>query len=163
MKRSCRQTTSIPNFNHQDLSYASAADTRQEADMPNGAYINCMAYQTAINISDLFTTASSPIWFKLAIKRKTSDRRWLPRNNPASICFYKSIAGRYRPVSYPDVPITARYRFIKNAYWESAPSAPRPPHYENTPIQIYWKFYHKKKHENFQIKILIFFIFLLKT
>ena len=34
-------------------------------------------------------------------------------------------------------------------------------HYENTPIQIYWKFYHKNN-ENFQIKILIFFIFLLK-
>ena len=34
---------------------------------------------------------------------------------PASI-LYKSIAGRYRPVSYPDGPITARYRFIKNAY-----------------------------------------------
>ena len=30
---------------------------------------------------------------------------------------YKSIAGRYRPVSYPDGPITARYRFIKNASW----------------------------------------------
>ena len=37
--------------------------------------------------------------------------------NPASI-LYKPIAGRYRPVSYPDGPITARYRFIKNAYWE---------------------------------------------
>ena len=36
--------------------------------------------------------------------------------NPASI-LYKSIAGRYRPVNYPDGPITARYRFIKNAYW----------------------------------------------
>ena len=35
---------------------------------------------------------------------------------PASI-LYKSIAGRYRPVSYPDGPIAARYRFIKNAYW----------------------------------------------
>ena len=31
---------------------------------------------------------------------------------------YKSIAGRYRPVSYPDGPITARYRFIDNASWE---------------------------------------------
>ena len=31
---------------------------------------------------------------------------------PASI-LYKSIAVRYRPVSYPDGPITARYRFIK--------------------------------------------------
>ena len=35
-------------------------------------------------------------------------------------------------------------------------------HYENKPIQIYWKFYHQKN-ENFRIKILIFFIFLLKT
>ena len=34
---------------------------------------------------------------------------------PASI-LYKSIAGRYRPVSYHDGPITARFRFIKNAY-----------------------------------------------
>ena len=33
---------------------------------------------------------------------------------PVSI-LYKSIADRYRPVSYPDGPITARYRFIKNA------------------------------------------------
>ena len=37
--------------------------------------------------------------------------------NPASI-LYKSIAGRYRPVSYPDGPMTARYRFIQNAFWE---------------------------------------------
>ena len=29
--------------------------------------------------------------------------------DPVSI-LYKSIAGRYRPVSYPDGPITARYR-----------------------------------------------------
>ena len=35
-------------------------------------------------------------------------------------------------------------------------------HYENMPIQIYWKSYHQKN-EYFQIKILIFFIFLLKT
>ena len=35
---------------------------------------------------------------------------------PASI-LYKSIAVRYRPVSYPVGPISARYRFIKNAYW----------------------------------------------
>ena len=31
--------------------------------------------------------------------------------SPASI-LHKSIAGRYRPVSYPDGPITARYRFM---------------------------------------------------
>ena len=31
---------------------------------------------------------------------------------------YKSIAGRYRPVRVADGRITARYRFIKNAYWD---------------------------------------------
>ena len=41
----------------------------------------------------------------------------LRRGNPVSILF-KSIAGRYRPVSYPDGPITTRYGFIKNANWE---------------------------------------------
>ena len=38
-------------------------------------------------------------------------------NIPASI-LYKSTAGRYRPVSYPDGPITARCRFTGNAYWD---------------------------------------------
>ena len=37
---------------------------------------------------------------------------------PASI-LYKSTADRYQPVSYPDGPITARCRFIKNASWDS--------------------------------------------
>ena len=44
----------------------------------------------------------------------------LPR--PASI-LYKSIVGQYRPVSYPDGLITARYRFIKNAYWALSSTA----------------------------------------
>ena len=35
-------------------------------------------------------------------------------------------------------------------------------HHENTPIQIYWKFHHQKM-KIFRYKILIFFIFLLKT
>ena len=38
------------------------------------------------------------------------------RHFPVSI-LYKSIAGRYRPVRVADGPITARYRFIKNASW----------------------------------------------
>ena len=38
---------------------------------------------------------------------------------PAGI-LYKSTAGRYRPVSYPGGPITARCRFIKNAYWDAS-------------------------------------------
>ena len=40
--------------------------------------------------------------------------RW---NIPVGI-LYKSIAGRYRPVRVADGPITARYRFIKNASWD---------------------------------------------
>ena len=44
---------------------------------------------------------------------------------PASI-LYKSIADRYRPVSYPDGPITDRYRFIKNAYWDTANEVNQP-------------------------------------
>ena len=37
-------------------------------------------------------------------------------------------------------------------------------HYENTPIQIYGKFHHKKKKTDFfPTKIPIFFLFLLKT
>ena len=35
-------------------------------------------------------------------------------------------------------------------------------HYENTPIQIYWKFYNQKK-KIIREKIQIFFMFLLKT
>ena len=35
---------------------------------------------------------------------------------PVSI-LYKSIEGRYQPVRVADGPITARYRFIKNAFW----------------------------------------------
>ena len=51
---------------------------------------------------------------KIVFPRNVSYWSSLP--SPASI-LYKSIAGRYRPVSYPDAPITARYRFIKYAYW----------------------------------------------
>ena len=43
-----------------------------------------------------------------------SQNASLPAPTPGIL--YKSIAGRYRP-SYPDGPITVRYRFIKNAYW----------------------------------------------
>ena len=40
-----------------------------------------------------------------------------PDKSPASI-LYKSIAGPYWPVGYPDGLIMARYRFMLNAYWE---------------------------------------------
>ena len=55
-----------------------------------------------------------------AITNKTQHLIWLYTFclglSPVSI-LYKSIAGRYRPVRVADGPITARYRFIKNAYW----------------------------------------------
>ena len=54
--------------------------------------------------------------------------------SPVSI-LYKSIAGCYRPVSYPDGPITARYRFIKNASWVYVPrvsGSVKNPHNNNT-------------------------------
>ena len=35
-------------------------------------------------------------------------------------------------------------------------------HYENMPIQLYWKFYHQKM-KIFRLKILIFFIYLLQN
>ena len=49
---------------------------------------------------------------------------------PVSI-LYKSIEGRYRPVSYPDGPRTGRYRFIKNAYWAGILRVNSAPNYED--------------------------------
>ena len=54
------------------------------------------------------------ILFTVVYKRSTANGKI-----SASI-LYKSTADRYRPVSYPDGPITARCRFIKNAYWDAA-------------------------------------------
>ena len=42
---------------------------------------------------------------------------------------YKSIAGRYRPVSYPDGSVKARYRFIKNATWDISKYNPFTPEF----------------------------------
>ena len=50
----------------------------------------------------------------------------------------------------------------QKTYLRTCSPSIRAVHYENKPIQIYWKIYHQKN-ENFQIKILIFFIFLLKN
>ena len=47
---------------------------------------------------------------------KTEEIRPIVSFYPVSI-LYKSIEGRYRPVRVADGPITARYRFIKNASW----------------------------------------------
>ena len=43
------------------------------------------------------------------------------KNRPSILVLlvlHKSIAGRYRPISYPDGPISARCRFICNASWD---------------------------------------------
>ena len=49
-----------------------------------------------------------------SVKQRTLSL--VPGYVPVSI-LYKSIAGRYRPARVADGPITARYRFIKNASW----------------------------------------------
>ena len=49
------------------------------------------------------------VWFELFISFY---------DNISVSILYKSIAGRYRPVRVADGPITARYRFIKNASWD---------------------------------------------
>ena len=49
-------------------------------------------------------------------KVQSRAARPVKANYPVSI-LYKSISGRYRPVRAADGPITARYRFIKNASW----------------------------------------------
>ena len=62
------------------------------------------------------------------------------------------------------------YTRIRDKYITESDQQPRfaasdpslPLHYEDIPIQIYWKFYHQKMKKN-QIKILIIFMFLLKT
>ena len=64
---------------------------------------------------------------------------------PASI-LYKSKAGHYRPVSYPDGSITVRCRFIKNAYWIEPLSTlwnrpllqPCMDRFENLPVLCTW-------------------------
>ena len=49
--------------------------------------------------------------------RSGTIKRQGTKPDPVSI-LHKSITGHYRPVRIADGPITARYRFIKNASWE---------------------------------------------
>ena len=56
------------------------------------------------------------------------------RYNPVGV-LYKSTAGRYRPVSNPDGPITARCRLIKNAYWEYCRKCCAPVHID---VMLYY-------------------------
>ena len=62
-------------------------------------------------VGSSYPTAGLKQWFGRQVRKLFAFRAY-----PASI-LNKYIAGRYRPVSYPDGPITARCRFIKNAYW----------------------------------------------
>ena len=74
-----------------------------------------LAVSLFIFVRFVVVTASKTVQIKLPTKFPTT-KHWTTED-PTSI-FYKSIAGRYRPVSYPNGPITARFRFIKNAYWD---------------------------------------------
>ena len=50
--------------------------------------------------------------------RHRTKKRWGTNNDNLASILYKSTAGRNRPVRVADGPITARCRFMKNAYWE---------------------------------------------
>ena len=77
------------------------------------------------------------LFFFFFVKTSEQNKIQLLHSDPASI-LYKSIAGRYRPVRVADGPLTARYRFIKNAYWGiTKPWQIFINHYENKPIQVY--------------------------
>ena len=70
-----------------------------------------------VNVTSVFESLKFEfycIWFKFQQLENFIRSAYI--RYPASI-LYKSIAGHYRPVRVADGPITARYRFIKNAYW----------------------------------------------
>ena len=68
--------------------------------------------KTKINVLYLYPLQDK--FQKSCLKDNLIKLKNIQANFPASI-LYKSTAGGYRPVSYPD--ITARCIFIKNAYW----------------------------------------------
>ena len=51
-----------------------------------------------------------PEVIKSFVMLNSAEHKICHANNPASI-LRKSTSGRHRPVSYPDGPMTARYRF----------------------------------------------------
>ena len=56
-----------------------------------------------------------PLRFKYCYFDTEDSMKYIYSQIPSIL--YKSILGRYRPVRVADGPITARYRFIKNASW----------------------------------------------
>ena len=75
--------------------------------------ISSLFHNKEITMLALWKHAYSNILKFSPPKNENSSRK---HAYPVSILF-KSIAGRYRPVRVADGPITARYRFIKNASW----------------------------------------------
>ena len=69
-------------------------------------------YMPSVHISNLQESPSTTL-----VSYKESNLTQSYNCLVASI-LYKSIAGQYRPVRVADGPITARYRVIKNAYWD---------------------------------------------
>ena len=80
--------------------------------MANSLCFLCLVCVLSSNGQCLVLAWQQSLWTFQNEKRNLRFSR-----SPASI-LYKSTAGRYRSVSYPDGPITARYRLIKNAYWD---------------------------------------------
>ena len=69
------------------------------------------------NVSDYANDEKAYVYLRHNVRNVLLDMCTEQKFIPVSI-LYKSTVGRYRSVSYPDGPITARYRFIKNAYWD---------------------------------------------
>ena len=70
--------------------------------------------KVAVIWSKIFFSCSKPlherVQYVLHESAKYQNFSQALRDNPASI-LRKSTSGRHRPVSYPDGPMTARYRF----------------------------------------------------
>ena len=80
----------------------------------NGSYVICEqhVYRSTCATSKLDQGVLCSLSYLTVYSDSEGGQPTHVRSSPASI-LYKSIAGRFRPVSYPDGPITARYRFIK--------------------------------------------------
>ena len=81
-----------------------------------GGFVGLGVRGCLINIYTTATSTSVLMQLKNSSVKQYSKTQIITKLQWVPVCiFYKSIAGRYRPVRVADGPITARCRFIKNA------------------------------------------------